>query len=158
MTIEQLGSLGEFLGSIAVLATLIYLAIQIRQNTKATRAQIHQARSDQAQDFFLFVAGSPEFSALLEKVTPEGKPDLEAVDLLTPVERRQLQFYLIAAQQRLENMYFQRKWGFLAEETYSRTIRPIRSMIPLWRRMNILNQEGEYLDELLRIEREGPGT
>ena len=33
MSIIELGALGEFLGSIGVVATLIYLAIQIRQNT-----------------------------------------------------------------------------------------------------------------------------
>jgi hypothetical protein len=31
--LEDLGNLGDFLGGIAVIATLIYLAIQIRQNT-----------------------------------------------------------------------------------------------------------------------------
>jgi hypothetical protein len=33
VTISELGSLGEFLGSILTLATVAYLAIQIRQNT-----------------------------------------------------------------------------------------------------------------------------
>ena len=33
MTIFELGALGEFVGSIAVVVTLIYLALQIRQNT-----------------------------------------------------------------------------------------------------------------------------
>ena len=33
MTIMELGAMAEFLGSIGVIATLIYLAIQIRQNT-----------------------------------------------------------------------------------------------------------------------------
>ena len=33
MTIAELGALGEFLGSILTLATLAYLAVQIRQNT-----------------------------------------------------------------------------------------------------------------------------
>ena len=33
MTIVELGALGEFLGSILTLATLAYLAVQIRQNT-----------------------------------------------------------------------------------------------------------------------------
>ena len=31
MTITELGAVGEFVGSIAVLITLIYLAIQVRQ-------------------------------------------------------------------------------------------------------------------------------
>ena len=34
MTIQDLGSIGEFIAAIATLATLVYLAIQIRQNTK----------------------------------------------------------------------------------------------------------------------------
>jgi uncharacterized membrane protein YebE (DUF533 family) len=34
MSLQDLGSLGEFIGSIAVLATLIYLAYQTRQTTK----------------------------------------------------------------------------------------------------------------------------
>ncbi len=42
MTIFELGALGEFLGSIAVVFTLIYLAIQIRQNTRSGRAQSRQ--------------------------------------------------------------------------------------------------------------------
>ena len=37
MNIEQLGSLGEFIAAIATLATLVYLTVQIRQNTKQLR-------------------------------------------------------------------------------------------------------------------------
>ena len=33
MTISELGSIGEFFGSILTLVMLVYLAIQIRQNT-----------------------------------------------------------------------------------------------------------------------------
>ncbi len=39
LTIQDLGALGEFLGSIAVLATLIYLTLQTRQNTVAIGAR-----------------------------------------------------------------------------------------------------------------------
>ena len=33
MTLQDLGNLGEFVGAIAVVITLVYLALQIRQNT-----------------------------------------------------------------------------------------------------------------------------
>ena len=33
MTIQELGSIGELIGAIATVATLIYLALQIRQNS-----------------------------------------------------------------------------------------------------------------------------
>ena len=35
--IETLGNLGDFIGGIAVVVTLLYLALQIRQSTKATK-------------------------------------------------------------------------------------------------------------------------
>ena len=38
MSIIELGALGEFIGSIAVVITLIYLAAQIRANTRTTKA------------------------------------------------------------------------------------------------------------------------
>ncbi len=35
MTIQDLGALGELIGSVAMLATLVYLRLQTRQNTRA---------------------------------------------------------------------------------------------------------------------------
>lgn len=40
--IETLGNLGDFLGGMAVIATLIYLAAQIRQNTSTVRTSTTQ--------------------------------------------------------------------------------------------------------------------
>ncbi len=39
MDIETLGNLGEFIGSIAVLITLVYIAVQTRQTVTAARQQ-----------------------------------------------------------------------------------------------------------------------
>ena len=40
--LEALGNLGDFIGGIAVVATLIYLAVQVRQNTVALRTASRQ--------------------------------------------------------------------------------------------------------------------
>ena len=37
MTISELGSVGEVIGAAATVATLLYLALQIRANTKQTK-------------------------------------------------------------------------------------------------------------------------
>jgi hypothetical protein len=37
--IETRGNLGEFVGLIGVLVTLIYLAIEVKRNTRATRIE-----------------------------------------------------------------------------------------------------------------------
>ena len=41
MTLNELGSLGEFISGLAVVVTLIYLALQIRHNTRAVRSSMH---------------------------------------------------------------------------------------------------------------------
>ncbi len=60
MSISELGSLGEFIGSIAVLITLVYLVYQIRQNTLSIKSQSRyfvldalnrDARQAQDEDF-----------------------------------------------------------------------------------------------------------
>ncbi len=44
LTIQDLGAIGELLGSVAVLATLVCLALQTRQNTMAIGAQLDAQR------------------------------------------------------------------------------------------------------------------
>ena len=46
MTLQDLGDLGDLIGGIAVVITLIYLAVQIRQNTALITAQTVQASVD----------------------------------------------------------------------------------------------------------------
>jgi hypothetical protein len=42
MSLEDLGNIGEFVAAVAVLLSLIYLAVQIRQNTAALRTSSRQ--------------------------------------------------------------------------------------------------------------------
>ncbi len=67
LTIQDLGALGEFLGSIAVLATLIYLALQTRQNTMAIGAQLDAALIAANQSTFLSAATSDELGEALRE-------------------------------------------------------------------------------------------
>ncbi len=67
MTIQDLGALGEFLGSIAVLATLVYLALQTRQNTMAIRAQLDGARLTSVMTLSLAAVTSNEVQEALNE-------------------------------------------------------------------------------------------
>ena len=53
MTIQELGSIGEFISSIVVLITLIYLAVQVRQTRNATIASTMQTNRMQFQSIML---------------------------------------------------------------------------------------------------------
>ncbi len=65
MTIQDLGALGELLGAVAVLATLIYLALQTRQNTMAIAAQLDAAALSAQQYIFMTAATSTELQEAL---------------------------------------------------------------------------------------------
>jgi hypothetical protein len=45
MNLSDLASVGSFVSGVAVLASLVYLSLQIRQNTKHSRALIQQGRA-----------------------------------------------------------------------------------------------------------------
>ncbi len=60
LTIQDLGALGELLGSVAVLVTLVYLALQTRQNTMAIRAQLDAATVGATQANTMSVATSSD--------------------------------------------------------------------------------------------------
>ena len=75
MSITELGSLGEFIGSIAVLATLIYLAYQTRQNghmlaqsKEAQTASMVQANVAGWDGFFRPILEKPEVARLYRRI------------------------------------------------------------------------------------------
>jgi len=62
MTIFELGALGEFVGSIAVVGTFIYLALQIRANTHAVHSAAAQSVHENFATWYKLLAGDPELS------------------------------------------------------------------------------------------------
>jgi len=62
MSIAELGALGEFIASFGVLATLIYLAIQMRQNTQALRLNTAQVVTEELQQMFSLLASDEGLS------------------------------------------------------------------------------------------------
>ena len=57
---QLLGNYGEFVGAIAVVITLAYLAVQIRQNTESVRLSSELALSQQTSDFAARMWAHPE--------------------------------------------------------------------------------------------------
>lgn len=65
MSIQELGSLGELIAAIATVATLVYLAIQINQNTRAVKASVLETTGSRSSDLAKFVTNGPELSRIL---------------------------------------------------------------------------------------------
>ncbi len=67
MTIQDLGALGELLGAVAVLVTLVYLAFQTRQNTMAIGAQLDAATTAMTQANLMSAATSRELAEAIQE-------------------------------------------------------------------------------------------
>ena len=66
-TVGVLGNIGEFLGAIAVFATLAYLTVQVRQSRKQIENQIQQTSYVQFSNYLNTVGASPQVAALMVK-------------------------------------------------------------------------------------------
>ena len=65
MDLSQLANLGEFIGGLAVLVTLVYLAFQVRQGTKAERADANRSWTREWNRAFLGPLQEPEFANMV---------------------------------------------------------------------------------------------
>ena len=80
--VQLLGSLGEFLGAFAVFATLLYLAIQVRDASRASQFAAVEANRAQRISMFSAIRDSPYLPAIHIKI--------RAGEELTPEERYRL--------------------------------------------------------------------
>ena len=160
MTIEQLGSLGEVISAFAVVVTLWYLAVQIRQNTHAMEegkrlalAQTYQMRADALQSMLVHAADSQYIGPLITKLTQLGYPeDVSALEQLTPDERGRFRQWQIAQQTHWDNMYFQYQQGYLDEEYYHDSFRErVARLAPTWKALGITGGRRSFSDEIERL-------
>ena len=64
MNIQDLGSIGELVAAVATVATLVYLAIQIKHNSKASQGATEESVSTGFNDVNMLIAGNSELSRL----------------------------------------------------------------------------------------------
>jgi hypothetical protein len=106
MTIEQMGSIGEVIGGIAVLVTLIYLAIQMRQNTQMMRAAAHHSVNELGVHINLALGTDPEASRVLQL----GSENYKELD---PHQRLMFHLMMRANFSGAEDFYIQAREGLL---------------------------------------------
>ena len=121
MNWEAIGATGEIVGAIAVVVTLIYLATQIRQNTRQLASASLQGLADRAENRLLLVASSPEFAKVGVKLQQDP-------DSLSAVETAQLYGWIGAWITDLEETYRQFKLGTVSSPTMEARVRAFLTM------------------------------
>jgi len=73
MSIMEFGAIGEFVGAIAVVVTLVYLAIQLRQNTNALKLNAVRSVTEELQGMFSLAASNRELTEIIVKAAEESE-------------------------------------------------------------------------------------
>ena len=113
MNIQDLGALGELIGSVAVVITLIYLASQLRQNTKALKLNAEYAAAQEHVHNSIGVSGTN-----VPYVMVKGFGDPTS---LSPEESAQFLFWLNGSMRMYQHQHLMFCEGNLSEASWSST-------------------------------------
>jgi hypothetical protein len=111
MNWDAIGAVAELLAAFGVIASLIYLAVQIRQNTESVRMASHHGVTDQVQRSNLAFVQDAEIAELLAR----GLPDTSS---LSDVDRIRFEGILLAIFRTYEELYQLHRKGLTDDELW----------------------------------------
>ena len=106
MDLSYYANLAEIIGTTAIVVSLVYVAVQIRQHTRVTRLTTAQNISHELRAVTVLLATEPETAEMHLK-------GIENIDSLTPTEKHRFYILLSALYRVYENAYYQNREGAL---------------------------------------------
>jgi hypothetical protein len=151
MNWEAIGSIGEVGGALGVVATLVYLSLQIRQNTRSSRLASFQSSTELLSHINTTIASNDDLADIFSRIYQD------AGTVLTPKERLKFNFINLALFRAWETAFFQRREGLALGQSWQRYEQSIRSQLRVqqtkeWWRNNTFgftDEFREYVDAIL---------
>ena len=152
----DLGQTIGILGNVGVIAGIIFLAIEIQQNTESLSesrnlaiAQAHQARQSQLDDSFRSLANSEHLPGIFVKYRMQGR------DALDDEEFQRLVWQSCSGLARIDTLHAWYQRGYVDEEEYEESIkRLVIDFAPRWQDIGIAPTRPTFRQEVERILRE----
>ena len=113
MDLQTLANLGEVVGAAVVVLSLIYLAVQVRQNTQAQRTENYSRAQDRLAAIQSMLGKDSEISLIVSK----GALDTSK---LTPQERMRFTWSMYEVFGAFEFMFHASRTGAIPEEVWNR--------------------------------------
>ena len=157
---QILGNFGEFVGAIAVVATLFYLAVQVRHSRGATEAntrsmdesrslamaQTYQSRAIASYSAFDFDAETGGMAPIVVKYNESG------FDALSAVEKERFRAQALARAIWFDNLFYQYERGYLEPDYYESAIRPpLKTNAQKWMDADISTGRPSFRQEVDRL-------
>jgi hypothetical protein len=132
MSVLELGALGEFVAAFGVIASLIYVGFQVRQNTKATNGNAIAQVASEVQRNLVAVSQDDVLANAVTKV-------LAGEDLL-PIEQTKLFYWFSSLLRGVESHVLQVKLGTLPDDHEEPWIRILSQLSGVPDLRKIMNQ------------------
>jgi hypothetical protein len=123
----------ELVGILAIVASLVFVGLQLKQGQEIALANQYQNRAQGAQDYYLSLT---EAGVAITDIRP-GR----SIEEMTPIERTAVINSIYWAWIAYDNLYFQREFGFLDDEGWAGQQFQIRELYdvcgarPIWQDM-----------------------
>lgn len=110
--LDILGNLGDFIGGIGVIVTVVYLAFQIRQSTASTKSASYQAVVSAVSDWSRTIGSDRD----LARIMRIGAQDPSQLDV---DEYTQYEMLTISVTRNFENIHYQHQCGGIPEAAWN---------------------------------------
>lgn len=149
MNWEAVGAIAEILGSLTVIGTIIYLAIQVRHAAAVAKATARQSAAQMSIDAAMVSLDSQILSRAAMKATKEEE--------LTPEELSNYIRWVWVRMRAVENSYYQYRQGLLDSDIWRGNAYTIVGHLgagsvaePHWDRISMAYSDS-FVDEITRI-------
>jgi hypothetical protein len=105
----------EIVGIISVVGSLIFVGVEIKQNTSAVRGATQQAVSSQVSEMYRIISENERMADIMNRAFKGAtKADLSEADYVS------FRAFQMMGLRRIENIYLQYKNGLLTEDAQDR--------------------------------------
>lgn len=142
MTIQELGAIGELVGGVAVVVTLLYLAFEIRQTARAIRSSSFHGVTDSFNEINNLLARDESLARIF-------RIGMEDLDSLTEDEKVRFGFMYMSPFRVFETIYFQKESGTVDPRLWEAEKRSMQFLLSgagsrAWWRSNPLSFTSEF--------------
>ena len=116
----DIGQTATILANVGVIVGIVFLAAEIRLNTRAIQAQTRDSIADKEMQLYAWQASNPELASVVRRAVFEGE---ESLDL---DERQVLFAYLEAFFREHENALYQYEHGLFSRQEFEGRTRNMR--------------------------------
>ena len=138
--LDALGNIGDFVGGFAVIITLIYLAVQIRDNTRSTRLAAMQTAMMASQNVALLPSQNSELARVI-RLGFNTPTELNADELT------QFRYYMFAVFRVNEDMFVQHAAGVIDSETFEARTMSLLAMLSTPGGRTVWDSAAAYRDD-----------